>query len=290
MANQRIHIVPHDQGWAVKREGSNNIESVHTTQKDAIDAGREVSRNDEVDLVVHRQDGTFRNVLSYTSEAYDMNSNGHRVEAHDVVSVGSRVSWSAILAGAAIALSLNALLWMGGAALGVTMVEQSNVGVRALTIGGAIWAFASSLISVFLGGYVVSRVTTGENATEAVLYGAVLWGFMFACMMALATAGTAIGAAALVNTEATGAGDALLSEEMLRKANLSESQIADVRANVQEARAGDLSPTMAAWWAFASGALSLAAAIGGSILGCGPGFGYYFTRRTTTRTTVAHPA
>ena len=101
---ERIHIVPHEpEGWALKREGASKVESVHPTQKAAIDAGRDLARDDEVDLVVHRQDGTFRTVLSYTNEPMSdkTNGNGKKVEAHDLSSVGSRVSWGAVLAGAA---------------------------------------------------------------------------------------------------------------------------------------------------------------------------------------------
>src|SRR5262245_7592515 len=85
MASERLHIVPHEQGWALKREGANKIESTHPTQKEAIDAGRTCAQQEEVDLVVHRQDGTFRNVLTYTnepmSERTSERTNGNRTRA-----------------------------------------------------------------------------------------------------------------------------------------------------------------------------------------------------------------
>jgi len=39
MAKKRdVHVVPHQEGWAAKREGSSRAGSVHSTQKDAIGA------------------------------------------------------------------------------------------------------------------------------------------------------------------------------------------------------------------------------------------------------------
>ena len=39
------HVVPRGGGWAVKPEGGQRASSIHGTQREAIDRGREVSRN-----------------------------------------------------------------------------------------------------------------------------------------------------------------------------------------------------------------------------------------------------
>jgi len=271
MAAQRIHIVPHDQGWALKREGDKNVESVHSTQKDAIDAGREMAREDEVDLVVHRQDGTFRNVLTYTNDPMsDNGSSNKKVEAHDVFSVGSRVSWGAILIGAAVALAISGVLWAGGLALGLTAYDQ--VGPRTLGIAGGIWVLISTLFALFCGGYVVSRVTTGENKTEAAMYGVALWGVLFA--LAMMTAGAGASTAAQIVSMRPTTDRPLLSEESYKEAGLSEAQIEKLEAKNRELReaASEIDPVSTAWWSFASMVLSLGAAVLGSILGSGPTF------------------
>jgi len=36
------HVVPRDGGWAVKPEGGQRASSIHGTQREAIDRGREV--------------------------------------------------------------------------------------------------------------------------------------------------------------------------------------------------------------------------------------------------------
>ncbi len=42
MAKDTLHVVPHDDSWAVKREGNERSSSTHSTQKEAIDAAREL--------------------------------------------------------------------------------------------------------------------------------------------------------------------------------------------------------------------------------------------------------
>lgn len=54
------HVVPHEGGWAVKAEGGERASSVHTTQRDAIERGRELSRNQGSELFVHGRDGRIR--------------------------------------------------------------------------------------------------------------------------------------------------------------------------------------------------------------------------------------
>jgi len=295
MPSQRIHIVPHEQGWAIKREGQDKLQSTHATQKEAIDAGRDLARDDEVDLVVHRQDGTFRNVLTYTNDMNERttngNGNGNRVQAHDVFQVGSRVSWGAIAAGAAIALTVNAILWMGGLAIGISVVDR--VSGRMLTVWSAIWLLVSTLIAMFLGGLVVSRVTTGEDKTEAVLYGVILWGFMAVCSLALAGAGLGTGAQ-LASLRPLSGSDPWLNNDNYREMQLSDAQVEKAEAIKSRAResAGDLHPTAAAWWAFTTLVLSLGAAVGGSLLGAGPEFMLrrFRTTRTATQTGTMQPA
>ena len=54
------HVVPHPEGWAVKPTGGQRPSSVHDTQKQAIDRGREIARKQGVELLIHRKDGRIR--------------------------------------------------------------------------------------------------------------------------------------------------------------------------------------------------------------------------------------
>lgn len=67
MASKNQHVVPHQDGWAVKGEGNQRATSVHNTQQQAVDAARQIARNQQSELVIHRPDGRIR----------DKDSHGH---------------------------------------------------------------------------------------------------------------------------------------------------------------------------------------------------------------------
>lgn len=68
MSKKDIHVAPHPDGWAVKREGGERASSVHGRKEDALDAGRELARKDEVELVIHGRDGKIQDSDSYGND------------------------------------------------------------------------------------------------------------------------------------------------------------------------------------------------------------------------------
>lgn len=62
MPTNTTHIIPRDDGWAVKKEGaSKRSYGVYSTQKQAIDAARgKLKRSPAGQIVVHGRDGSFR--------------------------------------------------------------------------------------------------------------------------------------------------------------------------------------------------------------------------------------
>lgn len=54
------HIVPHGRDWAVRGEGNGRVTSVHDTQREAINAGREIARRQGGELLIHGRDGQIR--------------------------------------------------------------------------------------------------------------------------------------------------------------------------------------------------------------------------------------
>lgn len=68
MSNSRIHVVPHDGDWAVKREGTSRASSVHRTQADAIDQGRDQAKAARTELVIHDRQGQVRDADSYGND------------------------------------------------------------------------------------------------------------------------------------------------------------------------------------------------------------------------------
>lgn len=54
------HIVPHQEGWAVKGEKAEKASSVHSTQREAIEQGRKISQNQGTELFIHGRNGRIR--------------------------------------------------------------------------------------------------------------------------------------------------------------------------------------------------------------------------------------
>ena len=65
------HVTPHPAGgWQVKGEG-NSKETVRTsTQKEAIDRARAISRNQGSELVIHRLNGMIRDKDSHGRDPF----------------------------------------------------------------------------------------------------------------------------------------------------------------------------------------------------------------------------
>jgi uncharacterized protein YdaT len=68
MTKKDIHVVPHADGWATKKEGADRAGKVTDTQKEAIDAAREQAKREHVEVVIHRKDGSIRDSDSYGSD------------------------------------------------------------------------------------------------------------------------------------------------------------------------------------------------------------------------------
>jgi len=66
MGNQ--HVVPRDGGWAVRGEGNKRDTSRHGTQKEAIDAARDIAINQRGEVVIHGRDGKIRDKDSYGND------------------------------------------------------------------------------------------------------------------------------------------------------------------------------------------------------------------------------
>lgn len=66
MARQTHHIVPSsDGGWDIKRGGANRSSGHFETKRDAINAGRVISRNQGTELVIHGKDGRIQSSDSH---------------------------------------------------------------------------------------------------------------------------------------------------------------------------------------------------------------------------------
>ena len=70
MLKRDQHVVPHEDGWAVRGAGSRRASSVHPTQEAAIGAGRAIARNQGSELYIHGRDGRIRERDSHGHDPY----------------------------------------------------------------------------------------------------------------------------------------------------------------------------------------------------------------------------
>lgn len=63
-----VHVVPRNDGWVIRMEGSSRATAVHKTQRAAVEAARVIARNQNTDLVIHGRDGRVRDWDSYEPE------------------------------------------------------------------------------------------------------------------------------------------------------------------------------------------------------------------------------
>lgn len=75
--NKNYHVTPKGNGWQVKRAGSDRASSLHDTQSDAIDRGRDLARQSQGELRIHRPDGTIRDSDSYGHDPHPPKDRKH---------------------------------------------------------------------------------------------------------------------------------------------------------------------------------------------------------------------
>lgn len=60
MPKKEHHVVPNPKGgWDIKKNKAERISGHFDKKQDAVDRGREISKNQKSELVIHRKDGTI---------------------------------------------------------------------------------------------------------------------------------------------------------------------------------------------------------------------------------------
>lgn len=63
------HVVPNQVGgWDVKRGGGSRSSGHFDTKREAVDRGREISRNQQTEFVVHNRDGKIASSDSHGND------------------------------------------------------------------------------------------------------------------------------------------------------------------------------------------------------------------------------
>lgn len=128
-----------------------------------------------------------------------------------------RVSWQAIFAGVIVAVSVQILLSLLGAGVGLGMVHTTNSGspdVDSFGMGAGLWWLTSTLIALAVGGYVSAWLAGISLRFDAMLHGLVTWGlFMLLTLYLLSSAigGLLGGAISVTGSTLSAAGGSLKS-------------------------------------------------------------------------------
>lgn len=125
-----------------------------------------------------------------------------------------RVSWGAIIAGMVIAITVQMVLSLLGAGIGLSTIDPlrySSPDASSFGIGAGVWWAVSSIISLFAGGWVAGHLAGSPEKTDAMLHGLLTWGLaaiVTAYLLASAVSAVVRGGASVVGTAATVTGSA----------------------------------------------------------------------------------
>lgn len=114
-----------------------------------------------------------------------------------------RLSWGAIFAGTFIAVIIQVMLTLLGAAIGLNYAgPRSDVSAEAVGTGAAIWWIISTLIALFIGGWVAAHLAGVVRHMDGALHGLVTWSLaMLLVLVLLGTSLSALTGAALNTRE-----------------------------------------------------------------------------------------
>ena len=131
-----------------------------------------------------------------------------------------RVSWGAVIAGMVIAVVVQLVLSLLGAGVGLGAFDPlgySSPDASTFGISAAIWWAISSVVALFVGGWVAGHLCGSLEKTDAVLHGLLTWGvgtivtvYLITAMVSSVVRGGAavIGKAASIATSGAVAGSA----------------------------------------------------------------------------------
>ncbi|HEX2238039.1 MAG TPA: hypothetical protein VHJ19_06745 [Gammaproteobacteria bacterium] len=120
-------------------------------------------------------------------------ANHTNVASDERYSVVKRISWGAIFAGTILALVVQIMLSLLGVGIGLGVINPASPDLTGLGIGAAIWLVVSTLIALFIGGFVAARLAGMPIRGDGALHGVVVWGLGTLVSLYLAT--SAVGAA-----------------------------------------------------------------------------------------------
>jgi hypothetical protein len=65
---EQVHVVPHNENWAVRVANREQVESTHTTKEAAVTAGRTLAESLKAELKLHNLGGTISESSSHGND------------------------------------------------------------------------------------------------------------------------------------------------------------------------------------------------------------------------------
>lgn len=192
-----------------------------------------------------------------------------------------RISWGAVIAGMVIAVVIQLVLGLIGTGIGLSTLDPmrySSPDASSLSLGAGIWWAVSSVIALFVGGWVAGHLSGSAEQTDAVLHGLLTWGmativtvYLIAFMVGSVIRGGAAVVGKTADVAATGVAAAAGPAADLAKDQLASSGITldSLKAQAKELLAQTGKPALqpdavATQASAAAGQLSSGAASAGS--------------------------
>ena len=152
------------------------------------------------------------------------------------------VSWGSILAGVTAAIAVQLLLNLLGIGVGAATInpQQGQPG-QGLAVGAAIWFVISSIISLFVGGWIAGSLAGTRNKKDGALHGFVTWALASLALFYLlstAVGGLLGGAASVLGQTASLA--ARGAQAVTPTATNLLAQVSGVTPQQVQAEAGDI--------------------------------------------------
>ena len=147
----------------------------------------------------------------------------------------SRVSWGAILGGVVLVVLVQLLLSLLGTGIGLSTVDVnagSTPDASSLGIGAGVWWLVSSIVALFVGGFVAARLAGTAPRLDGLLHGLVTWGIatMLTIYLLTSAVGGIIGGgfSALGSlASAAGGGISAAAKPLAQAAGLSPDMVRD---------------------------------------------------------------
>jgi len=73
-----VHVFPHHDVWAIKREGGARVGLVAGTREDAVERAKRIAKRDKVELVIFDRNGEVQDRYGFGDESHRSEEQKHR--------------------------------------------------------------------------------------------------------------------------------------------------------------------------------------------------------------------